>query len=408
MSVLPSKSFLHQEGRCLARADDGSCTKHGPQEGLQYAISPADAQAVEPRLTITGVPTYDSRGQIYFVTVRTAELTLLDWLSTRSNPAAEQGTYSDFYATQTPEESRIQGRRAMMTAKQSAEYVAMKIAGLPAELVPGDILVDQIVCLQANEAGTSCIKYAPAGDALRPGDKIEAIDGQAVKVVSDLTPILQNHKAGDKLAVRIVRDGAELTVYPITIDAPDGSGRVIIGFIPIDTTTVKLPDNVTVDINTNLIGGPSAGLAFTLTVLDQLTEGSLMGEQKVAVTGTMNVDGSVGAIGGLPSKAAAVWQTGVRYFLVPATQSDVEIEQAKRASHGEVEIIRVATIDEALTQLHRLGGDPLPTADTTPDQSTTTTAPESTTTAPASTTTTTTVPESTTTTTPESTTTTVP
>ena len=77
------------------------------------------------------------------------------------------------------------------------------------------------------------------------------------------------------------------------IESPDEAGKAIIGFVPFDTTSVRLPFEIAFD--TGEIGGPSAGLAFTLTLLDELTEGDLLGGVDVAVTGTMQLDGSVGA-----------------------------------------------------------------------------------------------------------------
>ncbi|MDO9175309.1 MAG: S16 family serine protease, partial [Actinomycetota bacterium] len=144
--------------------------------------------------------------------------------------------------------------------------------------------------------------------------------------------------------------------------------RTIVGFRPIDTTTVELPDGLDVNIDTERIGGPSAGLAFTLTLIDELTEGDLMGGQRVAVTGTIDVEGNVGAIGGLNSKASAVQQVGVKYFLVPLNQGEdgVDgIERARQVVGDDVEIIPVATLEEALAALERIGGDPVQLVDVT-------------------------------------------
>ncbi len=111
------------------------------------------------------------------------------------------------------------------------------------------------------------------------------------------------------------------------------------------------------DISTPDIGGPSAGLAFTLTLIDQLTEGNLLGGKTVAVTGTMGIDGKVGAIGGLSSKASAVSQNGADYFLVPTAQGEADIARAQRAAGSGVQIIPVDSIDEAVAALIKLGGD---------------------------------------------------
>ena len=104
-------------------------------------------------------------------------------------------------------------------------------------------------------------------------------------------------------------------------------------------------------IDTGRIGGPSAGLAFTLALIDELTEGELTGGRNVAVTGTINLDGSVGPIGGLSQKVNAVLQHDVEVFLVPASQFELREpgegepdlrQKLDDAGHGNVIIIPVA------------------------------------------------------------------
>jgi len=95
-----------------------------------------------------------------------------------------------------------------------------------------------------------------------------------------------------------------------------------------------------------------------LTLIDELSPGELTGSTQVAVTGAINLDGSVGAIGGLRQKASAVDQAGIEVFLVPAAQREDDIEAA-RAAAPDLQIIPVATLDEALEALVDLGGDPI-------------------------------------------------
>lgn len=95
--------------------------------------------------------------------------------------------------------------------------------------------------------------------------------------------------------------------------SPDDPNRTIIGVWPADTRKVKLPFEV--GINTDLIGGPSAGLAFTLALIDELTPGELTGGIKVAATGTIDGDETVGAIGALRQKTVAVKASGAKVFL---------------------------------------------------------------------------------------------
>jgi PDZ domain-containing protein len=323
-----------------------------------YAIVPADAQAVEGRMSLTGATRYPATGQILFVTIREPQLSLLSWMMIRHDNDAQLMTYEDINGTSTPQQQTIRGRRQMVSAKQAAEYVALSKLGFPIVLKPGNIVVDQIVCFKANAGGTACIDEAPSGKVLKPDDELVSIDGTQIKTLDDLRPILARHKAGDNVEVAFNRPGKSGVQKGTVqlIQSPDDKTRVIIGFYPFDTTEVGAsPFPVVID--TAGIGGPSAGLAFTLTLIDELTPGELTGGQRVAVTGTIDVDGKVGAIGGLPQKASAVKQTGTKYFIVPASQSKEEIAAARAVVGDSVQIIPVATLDEALTALAKLGGN---------------------------------------------------
>ena len=94
---------------CVERDDAGVCTKEGPSEKVQFAVVPADAQPVEPRLSIEGPTTYDSHGQVLFVTVRTPELSMLEWWVGRHNGAVDPKSYADLYATETPQQQTTRG-----------------------------------------------------------------------------------------------------------------------------------------------------------------------------------------------------------------------------------------------------------------------------------------------------------
>jgi PDZ domain-containing protein len=179
-----------------------------------------------------------------------------------------------------------------------------------------------------------------------------------VATVEDLVAQLADNAPGDVVELDIERpDAAPQTVEVELIASPDDPDRTIIGFIPFDTASIELPFEI--DIDTGQIGGPSAGLAFTLTLIDELSEGDLTGGTDVAVTGEIGVDGSVGAIGGLAQKVSAVRQVGVRHFLVPTAQGEEQLARAREIAGDDVEIIPVATLDEALAALERLGGDPV-------------------------------------------------
>jgi PDZ domain-containing protein len=154
-----------------------------------------------------------------------------------------------------------------------------------------------------------------------------------------------------------------LAVRPAT--GPDRTETVKLGqspaslgaphaFLGISTDTkeqAKLPFDVTIDPGN--IGGPSAGLAFTLGVLDKLSTRDLTGGRVIAATGTINPDGTVGPIGGIVQKTAAVRKAGAVAFLVPPS----EYAQAEKHAGSHLRVIKVNNLDDALNALRSVGGN---------------------------------------------------
>ena len=323
-----------------------------------YGIVPSGAEDVEPRLSFADAKRYRADGEILFVTIRQPQLSVLSWFMVRNENDVRLLTNEEANGNGTSQQQSVRGRRQMVSAKQAAEYAALTKLGYPIKLKQGSIVVEQIVCLKVSDDGSKCDTEAPSGKVLEPDDELISIDGTAVEALDDLQAILKGHKAGDMVEVEFNRPGKndpqKGTIELIA--SPDDAQRIIIGFYPFDTTEVgAAPFDVSID--TDGIGGPSAGLAFALTLIDELTPGELTGGLRVAVTGTIDVEGDVGAIGGLPQKASAVRQTGTKIFLVPAGQSDDDIAEARRVAGPGVRIIRVATLDEALAVLVKLGGN---------------------------------------------------
>lgn len=328
-----------------------------------YALVPASAQPVGDRISfgeLEGFAQVDenSAGDFFFVTIsEPAQSILSHWVGQRE-PAVEPLTYEDKYGAATPAQQRSVSLQMMRTSEQVAQYVALRAVGIDdAELIPGEVVVEQVLCLVGD--GGRCTQWAPADEELDPGDKLLEAEGQPLSTVDDLVEALADNDPGDRLELLIERageDGPRLVEVEL-IDAPGEPGRTIVGFVPFDTTSVRLPFEL--DIDTGRIGGPSAGLAFTLSLIDALSEGDLAGGGQVAVTGTIGLEGEVGAIGGLPQKVSAVRQVGVEHFLIPASQSERSMERAREIAGDDVELIPVATLDEALAALEELGGDPV-------------------------------------------------
>lgn len=328
----------------------------------RWEIAPGEALTVSNRITVEGVDgaaapdRFANPDGIRFVTAFGGQLSALDAALGWVDPWVQVDTYEEHFGTQTPDDRRRLGFQAMVGSKQIAEYVAATTLGLKASLVQGKVVVEQVVCDGAPETNAAC-------DILDLGDTITAIDAVPTPTLTELAEQIQGRTPGEKITVTVVptgQDDATKTVdRTVTLmEDPDTPGRPIIGIVPADTRTVDLPFSV--GISTSDIGGPSAGLAFTIAILDELTEGNLTGRGRVAATGTINEDGTVGAIGALVQKAIAVRDAGASLFLVPASQSDVELARAREAAGSKVRIVPVATLAEALGALTDNGGDPLP------------------------------------------------
>jgi PDZ domain-containing protein len=130
-----------------------------------------------------------------------------------------------------------------------------------------------------------------------------------------------------------------------------GADRSWVGVAIENGVRSTLPATVTID--TSNIGGPSAGLAMTLTLIDELSRGSLTGHQVVAATGTIDAFGNVGDVGGVAEKTVAVQRAGAKYFIVP----QVEVATAQSAASPGLRIIGVTTLAQALNDLRAIGGD---------------------------------------------------
>jgi PDZ domain-containing protein len=353
-SLVPSRVIATAENRRL-----------DVEQPAPFAQVPASAESVAARVVFGELPDdvtqFEPDGDIFFVTVSSPTQSVLSWLAGRGDPAIEFITREGKYGFQTPSQRQAINLQAMRTAEQEAQYVAFRKVGLDAEVSPGEVIVQETLCKVVADDG-SCTEMFPSDAQIDPADTILEADGQPLGSVEDLSRVLADKEAGDTVELLIDRpgEGESLVTVELSLSTEEPE-RTIVGFRPVDTRVVTLPFEV--DIQTGGIGGPSAGLAFTLTLIDELSPGDLTGGRNVAVTGTIGLDETVGAIGGLAQKVNTVHQHGVDVFLVPASQSELEDpEQYQRlldAGRGEVEIIPVATVDEALAALERLGGDPL-------------------------------------------------
>ena len=165
----------------------------------------------------------------------------------------------------------------MAFSQRVAAAVALRQLGYHVVAKPTGVVVAQVIL------GT----HAPC--KLQPRDVIVAVDGTPTPTEAALHNALGQVKPGDVVKLRVRRDGKLLTVPVRTVDV---QGRALVGFVPSQAATIKLPIRVSIDAGD--VGGPSAGLAFALEVMQKLGRNVLHGH-RVAATGEIELDGTVGA-----------------------------------------------------------------------------------------------------------------
>jgi PDZ domain-containing protein len=319
-----------------------------------YTIAPGSALDLvgggdpsSSRISIHGAKTYPTDDQIMLLFVReSARVNVWQWIRASLDPNIDLFKEQQFTGGLSPEEVQVQSDADMARSQLAAKKVALQAAGFTVPAAPG------VVVLAVEPS-------RPAASVLRTRDVILAVDGKKLTSPNDLSAAIRAHKPGSVVELTVSRDGKQRKLNVKTEAGDDGAS--IIGVIV--SGQYQFPIDVNVD--TSQIGGPSAGLAMTLSIFDKLTPGNLAGGKKVAVTGTISEDGSVGEIGGITQKAGSAKAAGADLFIVPACTTkaikascESDLAKAKKRA-GSLRVVPVATFDQALEVLRANGGDPV-------------------------------------------------
>jgi len=316
-----------------------------------YTISPGSSLDVNERVKVSGAPSYEPEGEVRLLFVRQrARVNVWRWLSAALDPDVDLYKERGFTGGQSPEQVRDQGIADMRVAQFAARSVALQAVGY--ELGP----------VREGARVLYVFSGMPASDVLSEGDLILAVDGRAVRNSQGLGKAIGRHTAGESVKVTFLRHGTRRT-ESIKTQAAFDDGRPIIGVQAVPPYDFP----VDIEIDTDRIGGPSAGLAMTLSIVDELTPGELTGGEVVAVTGTIDLAGRVGPIGGMSQKVGSARGAGAALFLVPAcphgaahAECERDLDRA-RSRAGDMAVEEVATIEDALEVLEAAGGAPVQT-----------------------------------------------
>ncbi|MDX1884002.1 PDZ domain-containing protein [Mycolicibacterium sp. 120270] len=212
----------------------------------------------------------------------------------------------------------------------------------------------------AEYAALGYLKYAPAVTVetvskdgastgkLKEGDAIDAVNGTPVSNLEQFQALLAKTKPGDEVILDFRRKNAPPAIATIKLGSAPDKEQGVLGIGVVEAPWAPF----TIDFNLANIGGPSAGLVFSLAVIDKLTTGDLSGDRVVAGTGTIDADGKVGSIGGITHKILAAHEAGASVFLVPADNC----EEAKSAHEDGMDLVKVENLEGAVDALKALSG----------------------------------------------------
>ncbi|HEX6515572.1 MAG TPA: PDZ domain-containing protein [Nocardioidaceae bacterium] len=195
-------------------------------------------------------------------------------------------------------------------------------------------------------------KDAPADGKLRVRDKILSVNGKQISDAASVSKAVQRTGVGKPARFVVRRDGKVERVTVRTKASADDPDKAIVGVVVGEG--YRFPFDVSVNID-DQIGGPSAGLIFSLGVYDELTPGSLTGGAEVAGTGTISPDGSVGPIGGIQQKIVAAADAGAKLFLVPPANCKAAL--GADVSEDEITLVRAPSMHSAITSVKAFAED---------------------------------------------------
>ncbi len=287
---------------------------------------------------VSGHQAYRDDGELrmttVYVTQPEARVNLLEAMKAWVSPSDALYPYSAVYgAGETTEQSRTESAIQMVSSQDAAIAVALNELGYDVKPVVEILNVTQGL---------------PADGKLKVRDVVLEVNGEKITTVQQIVDLVDQTKPGGAVHFVVRRGGKRMSV-DVTPREVDGDLRVGVtpgpGYVFPFQVNVAIPDR---------IGGPSAGLMFSLAIYDTLTPGSLTDGKIVAGTGTMDPSGKVGPIGGIQQKVVGARQSGAELFLVPAGNC----ADALGADNGDMRLVKATTMHDAMESIKAWTADP--------------------------------------------------
>ena len=283
-------------------------------------------------IEIENVETYEYDGNLYQLTVRRDEANYFVYAWARLN------SQIDLYPREvilpdgvTPQELSEISIQNMVTSENVAIAVALNSLDYEIESEGDGVLV------------VGLLDDSPVKDKLVKNDLIISINNELVRSASEFISMLRTYEIGDIVNIGLIRNEQELTIETKLIEHVEYENEPMVGFLA-STPNQQFIFPFEVDIKTGNVGGPSAGMMMALNVYNLLTEDDITNGKKIAGTGTIEIDGSIGPVGGVKQKVIAAKRANAGLILVPIAN----YEEASVFADDNTQIVAVNSFDNAL------------------------------------------------------------
>lgn len=311
-----------------------------------YIQKPGSADALNPIVEVAGG--YESDGEMHLVTVSGVQATPVHYLLAKVLPHNDVSPLHEVFPEGISQDDYMHAQLQVMESSQEASLVvAYEAAGKDIEIDYTGVYV------------VAAVEDMPADGKLQTGDRIVAIDGKEIKEAKDLINYVESKSHGDTISIDYVREEENLST-DITLEYfADDPERIGIGISLVTDREVTVHPEV--KFSSGNIGGPSAGLMFSLEIYDQLLEEDITKGYEIAGTGEIDYDGNVYRIGGIDKKIVAADREGIDIFFAPneggSEDSNYNIAKQTAEEIGtEMEVVPVDTFSDALAYLEKLPG----------------------------------------------------
>ncbi|NLA36575.1 MAG: PDZ domain-containing protein [Actinobacteria bacterium] len=308
----------------------------------RYLEGPGSTRNTVDLVTVRGHESFDSDGAILYLTVSQRRATVASLIGAALSANVEVRTPEEVSPSGDRRQDRQLEQAQMDRSKLTALIVAFDVLGLPLTVTGEGAFVQYVE------------PDSPAAAVIEAGDVIVGVEGVGVTTSSELRDKLAGKAPGEVVTVTRTRGETTEDIAVELIPAEDDATRGILGVV-IQTYNESVDTGFSVELDSGKVIGPSAGLAWTLGIIDRLTPGELSGGRTVAVTGTIDSSGEVGAVGGVDKKVLAAIRDGATLFLYPASTSDESLQKMRAAAGDKIEMHPVSTVYEALDYLDTSG-----------------------------------------------------